>query len=222
MPFARPLLFVALLPLFAGCQLLGGWKDDTPQALSGQTRMQGSLTVADGQLRFTPCDSARTFVVEDKGSTGIAEEARDLSGAPGALFADLRGRFDGNTVEGAPGKLNLQRLYRLERSAGACKDPNFKLTRFQASGQGWAVRANPNGLKLEREGQPALAVPYVIEQMPGGSTSLSSEANHQRIELWLAPQRCATDTGVSFLAAELRMGDQVQRGCAYPGGAQDD
>jgi putative lipoprotein len=222
MPVARLLLLTALLPVFAGCQLLVSPKGEESTELSGQARMQGTLIANGGQWLFSPCDSTRTFRVEDNGGTGIAQEANDLATEPGALFADLRGRFDGNTVEGVPGKLNLQRLYRIERAPGACKDTNFKLTRFHASGQGWEVRANANGMKLVRQGQPDLAVPYVIEQMPAGSSSLSSEANNQRIELWLAPQRCADGARVSFLVGELRIGDQVQRGCAYLGGAQND
>ncbi|WP_263262894.1 hypothetical protein [Pseudomonas sp. RIT-PI-S] len=219
---ARPLLFAALLPLLAGCQMLPSFSADAPEELSGQTRMQGTLTANGGHLLFTPCDSARTFVVQDNGATGIAQEAATLAAEPGELFADLRGRFDGNSVEGVAGTLNLQSLYRVERTAGACKDPNFKLTRFYAKGPAWAVRANANGMKLEREGQPELALPYVLEQLPGGGSSLSTEANGQHIELWLAPQRCVDDAQVSFLAAELRVGDQVQRGCAYPGAAAND
>lgn len=218
----RPLLLATLLPLFAGCQMLDFMGHDAPAELSGQTRMQGTLAASEGGWLFTPCDASRTFKVTDNGNTGIAEEAAALSDGPGALFADLRGRFDGNTVEGSAGGLNLQTLYRIERSTGACKDPDFKLSGYLARGDAsaWAVWVSPNGMKLQRAGQPDLAVPYVQEQLPGGGTSLSTEANHQRIELWLAPQRCAQGARVTFLTAELRLGDQVQRGCAYPGGAQ--
>lgn len=216
----RPLLLATLLPLFAGCQLMGAFQSAPEPRLSGQTRMQGTVHEAAGQLLFAPCGSARTFVVDDQGNTGIAQDVRDLTAGADGLFADVRGRFDGNTVEGVPGKLNLQSLYRVERASGACKDANFKVTRFYAEGQKWSVRANTNGLKLVREGQPDLAVPYLIEQMPGGGSSLSSDANNQHIELWVAPQRCASGDRVSFLAAELRIDDQVQRGCAYEGGAQ--
>lgn len=220
MPVARPLLLATLLPLFAGCQLMGAFQGAPEPVLSGQTRMQGTLSEAAGQLLFAPCGSARSFVVDDQGGTGIAQEARDLAVGSGGLFADVRGRFDGNTVEGVPGKLNLQSLYRVERAPAACKDANFKVTRFYAEGQGWSVRANTNGLKLVRDGQPDLAVPYLIEQMPGGGSSLSTDANNQHIELWVAPQRCANGGRVSFLTAELRTGGQVQRGCAYEGAAQ--
>lgn len=222
MHVVRPLLLATLLPLFAGCQLFDFMEHDAPAELSGQTRMQGTLTAAEGGLLFTPCDSSRTFKVTDNGATGIAQEAAALGDGSAALFADVRGRFDGNTVEGSAGDLNLQTLYRVERASGGCKDPNFKLSGFYAQGHGpeWAVRVSPNGMKVQREGQPDLAVPYMQEQIPGGGTSLSSEANHQRIELWIAPQRCVDASRVTFLSAELRLGDQVQRGCAYPGGAQ--
>lgn len=219
---ARSLLLATLLPVFAGCQMLGLTGDDTAPTLSGQTRMQGSLATAEGHLLFTPCAASRTFVVTDNGKTGLAEEAAAFGQQPGPLFADLRGRFDGNAVEGRPGQLNLQTLYRVEPGNGACKDPNFKLTAYAAQGKGWSAQVNANGMKLERDGQPALAVPYVQEQLPGGATSLSTEANNQHIELWLAPQRCMEGDRVSFLTAELRVGTQVQRGCAYPGGAPAD
>jgi putative lipoprotein len=222
MHVARPLLLATLLPLFAGCHLLGMTEADTPPALSGQTRMQGSLAAAGGHLLFTPCSSPRTFVVTDNGKTGLVEEAASFGQQPGPLFADLRGRFDGNAVEGKAGQLNLQTLYRVEPGTTACTDPNFKVTLYSAQGAGWAAKVNGKGMKLEREGQPALAVPYVQEQLPGGGTSLSTDANNQHIELWLAPQRCAEGDRVSFLTAELRVGDTVQRGCAYPGGAQAD
>ena len=75
---------------------------------------------------------------------------------------------------------------------------------------------------LERSGQPAQALPYLEEQLPEGRLNLTSEANGQRLELWIAPQRCVdTKTGaVQSLSAELRVDGQVQRGCAYFGGAR--
>ena len=55
-----------------------------------------------------------------------------------------------------------------------------------------------------------------------GSFSLSSEANGQRLELWLAPQRCVDSMSgsVQHLSAELRLNGSVQRGCASFGGAR--
>ncbi|MBD1553834.1 hypothetical protein [Pseudomonas typographi] len=223
MRYARSWLLAAMLPLFAGCQALDFSGPQGPQALSGQTRMQGSLTAEGGHLIFTPCDSPRTFIVTDNGDTGILQEATTLASLNRPLYADLRGRFDGNPVEGQPGQLNLQTLYRVESALKACEDQNYKLMQFYADGHGpsWVARVNAQGLLIEREGQPPLAVPFVEEQAPGGGVSLSSDANHQHIQLWLAPQRCESGPRVSFFAAELRIDEQVLRGCGYPGGARE-
>jgi putative lipoprotein len=77
---------------------------------------------------------------------------------------------------------------------------------------------------IDREGQQPLAVPYVEEQLGDGRFNLSSEANNQRIELWVAPQRCVdSNTGsVQHMSAELRIDGQVQRGCGYFGGSRND
>ncbi|UFH50630.1 hypothetical protein [Pseudomonas sp. KNUC1026] len=218
----RSWLLAAALPLFAGCQLLDFTSSSsTPQPLSGQSRMQGNLSAEGGHLLFTPCDSPRTFVVADNGDTGITQEAATLASLNKPLFADLRGRFDGNKVSGQPGELNLQKLYRIESSATACQDRNFKLMQFQADGQGWEARVNTQGLLVERDGQAPFAVPFVEEQGLDGAINLTSDANHQHIQLWLAPQRCEAGARVSFMAAELRVGEQVLRGCAFVGGARE-
>jgi len=77
---------------------------------------------------------------------------------------------------------------------------------------------------IDRAGQPPLALPYVEEQLGDGRFNLSTEANDQHIELWVAPQRCvdATTGAVQHMSAELRINGQVQRGCGYFGGARDD
>ncbi|MNR47676.1 hypothetical protein D3C85_1668070 [compost metagenome] len=77
---------------------------------------------------------------------------------------------------------------------------------------------------LERVGQPSLAVPYLEEQLPDGRFSLSTEANGQKVELWVAPQRCVDSaTGsVQHLSAELRVDGKTLRGCAYYGGSRND
>lgn len=77
---------------------------------------------------------------------------------------------------------------------------------------------------LKREGQPDLALPFVEEQVGDGRFSLSTEANNQHIELWVAPQRCtdSANGSVQHLGAELRINGQVQRGCGYFGGARND
>ena len=221
MRVARSLVLVALLPLFAACQLLDGSRESASHV--GQTRLQGQLTAADGKLLFQPCNEQRSYVVNDTGGTSVLQEAATLADAQGKLFADVRGRIVAN---GADSRLDLEQLYRVERSGAACNDPNFKLLILRAAGHGpeWNVKVSGKGLVIDRAGQPPLAVPYVEEQLGDGRFNLSTEANNQHIELWVAPQRCVdSSTGsVQHMSAELRIDGQVQRGCGYFGGARDD
>ncbi|EJZ56916.1 hypothetical protein FE275_26175 [Pseudomonas koreensis] len=217
MRVARSLIVVALLPLFAACQLLDGPRESASHV--GQTRMQGQLTAADGKLVFQPCGEQRQYVVNDIGGTSVLQEAATLADQQGKLFADVRGKIAGD-------RLDLGQLYRVERSGTACDDPNFKLLILRAAGHGpeWNVKVSGKGMVIDREGQPALAVPYVEEQLGDGRFNLSSEANNQRIELWVAPQRCVdSSTGsVQHMSAELRIDGKVERGCGYFGGSRND
>ncbi|UDI94146.1 COG3650 family protein [Pseudomonas sp. IAC-BECa141] len=217
MRVARSLIVVALLPLFAACQLFDGARESASHV--GQTRMQGQLTAADGKLVFQACGEQRQYVVNDIGGTSILQEAATLADQQGKLFADVRGKIAGD-------RLDLTQLYRVERSGTACDDPNFKQLILRASGHGpeWNVKVSGKGLVIDREGQPPLAVPYVEEQLGDGRFNLSSEANNQRIELWVAPQRCVdSNTGsVQHMSAELRIDGKVQRGCGYFGGSRSD
>lgn len=217
MRVARSLIVVALLPLFAACQLFDGQRESASHV--GQTRMQGQLTAADGKLVFQPCQDQRQLVVNDIGGTSILQEAATLADEQGKLFADVRGKVAGD-------RLDLTQLYRVERSGTACDDPNFKLLILRATGHGpeWNVKVSGKGMVIDREGQPPLAVPYIEDQLGDGRFNLSSEANNQRIELWVAPQRCVdSNTGsVQHMSAELRIDGQVQRGCGYFGGSRND
>ncbi|MGE8484351.1 MAG: COG3650 family protein [Pseudomonas sp.] len=221
MRVARSLVLVALLPLFAACQLLDGPRQSASHV--GQARMQGQLTAADGKLLFQPCNEQRNFVVNDTGGTSILQEAATLADDQGKLFADVRGRI---VASGADSQLDLTQLYRVERSGTACDDPNFKQLILRAAGHGpeWNVKVSGKGMIIERAGQPPLALPYVEEQLGDGRFNLSTEANNQRIELWVAPQRCVdSSTGsVQHMSAELRIDGQVQRGCGYFGGSRND
>ena len=221
MRVARSLVLVALLPLFAACQLLDGPRQSASHV--GQTRMQGQLTAADGKLLFQPCNEQRSFVVNDTGGTSILQEAATLADDQGKLFADVRGRI---VASGADSQLDLTQLYRVERSGTACDDPNFKQLILRAAGHDpeWNVKVSGKGMVIDRAGQPPLALPYVEEQLGDGRFNLSTEANNQRIELWVAPRRCVdSSTGsVQHMSAELRIDGQVQRGCGYFGGSRDD
>lgn len=220
---ARSIAIIALLPLFAGCQMFASQPASDSRA--GLTRMQGELSAVDGKLLFQPCQDARRYVVKDTGGTSVLQETADLSDQPGKIFADLRGKLS-SAATGTEGQIDLQQLYRLEHSNTACDDPEFKRMILRAGGHKpeWSLKASGKGMVLEREGQPALAVPYLEEQLGDGRFNLTTEANGQHVELWAASQRCVDKlTGsVQHMSAELRVNGQVQRGCASFGGSRDD
>ena len=217
MRVARSLVVVALLPLFAACQLFDGPRESASHV--GQVRMQGQLTAADGKLLFQPCNETRSFVVNDTGNTSVLQQAAALADAKGKLFADVRGRI-------VDSRLDLEQLYRVERSGTACNDPDFKLQTLRATGHSpeWSVKVTGKGMVINRTGQPPLALPYVEEQLGDGRFNLGTEANNQHIELWVTPQRCVDSTtgSVQHMSAELRINGQVQRGCGYFGGSRND
>ena len=220
---SRILLF-ALLPLFASCQLFS----EKPQADSVKhNRLQGELSLDAGQLLLRPCQEQRRLVIANDGATGIMRDAADLlADGPGPLFADLRGQLAASQRAGVDGQLTLSRVYRLQREGQGCDDVNFKRTILRASGQepSWSLVVGSQGLVLNRAGQAPLALPYLEEQLPEGRLNLTSEANGQRLVLWVAPQRCVDSMSgaVQHLSAELRLNGEVLRGCAYFGGARDD
>ena len=220
---APSLALLALLPLFSACQMFEN--EPAKPSLAGLTRMQGELTAVGDKLLFQPCNDTRNYVVKDTGGTSILQEAASLAGQQGALFTDLRGKFSG-VASGTQGEVELQQLYRVERSTSACDDPDFKRMILRANGHkpAWALNVTAKGMVLQREGQPPLAVPYVEEQIGEGRFNLMTEANNQKVELWVAPQRCVDPVSGSLqhMSAELRVNGQVQRGCAAFGGSRDD
>ena len=222
---ARSVMLFALLPLFAGCQMLGA-KPESSVSKANWTRMQGSLSGEGGKLMFHPCNEQRRFVVKDVGNTGVLQESAALADNSGKVFADLRGSFVAGKAANSDGQLDLQQLYRVERAGQACDDPNFKRLNLHVNGNkpAWNVNVSGKGMVIERLGKEPIAVPYLEEQLPDGRFSVSSEANGQTMELWVAPQRCVDSvTGaVQHLTAELRLNGQTQRGCGYYGGGRND
>jgi putative lipoprotein len=219
-----PYLCAALVPLLASCQVF------TPQPApksAAATRLQGELSLQDGRVVLGPCEGQRRFVIGDDGSTGISREAAGLlSDGASSLFVDLRGQLSATPEAGLDGKFVPSQVYRLQAEGPGCADLNFKRSSLRANGQepGWSVLVSNRGLILDRPGQEPLALPYLEEQLPEGRFNLSSEANGERLELWVAPQRCVDSMSgtVQHLSAELRLNGKVLRGCASFGGARND
>lgn len=219
----RSLLFAALLPLFAGCQLFQVY-DATPPTPT--QRLQGQLTLEQDRLILQPCgEQRRIALVNDDNSSELMRDAGELlADGNASLFVDLRGWPAATRQPDLDGELRLHQTYRLQGEGPACHEPGFDRLLLRASGHepDWVLGVAEQGLVLLRPGLEPLAVPYLEERLPNGSFSLSSEANGQRLELWLAPQRCVDSMSgsVQHLSAELRLNGSVQRGCASFGGAR--
>jgi len=221
---ARSTLLFALFPLFTACSLMS--TGPTQPSNAGLTRLQGELIPADGHLYLQPCGEPRRYLIIDQGNTSLVQEAATLASKPGKLYADVRGSFVASQKGDTEGRASLKQVYRLQRSNSACADPDFGRTALVAFGHGpdWVIKVAGTGMVIERTGQPALALPFVEERLPDGRLDLSTEANDQRIELWLAPQRCVDEAAgtVSAFTAEFRFNGQPQRGCGWFGGARSD
>ena len=207
-------LCYGLLPLLVGCQSL---PDDAENVMPVQ-RLMGELSVDQDRLRLQPCGGGRQMEVEDAGTLNLRQDAEQLLGdGAGRLFADLGGADLGN-------RLRATRLYRLQAEGQGCQEDNFARLIARASGNEpfWSVSISAKGLVLQRPGEEPLALPYLEEQLPEGRLYFSSEADGQRLSLWLAPQRCQDDMSgaLRHLRAELRLNDQRLTGCAYLGGAR--
>jgi putative lipoprotein len=223
MSITRSLLTsVALLPLLAACQVYTGKPEGPPAA----TRLQGQVQVENGQLVFMPCQEQRRFVLLNGEAGTVEREARQLArDGQSNLFADLAGQLGGSQGKGSDGSFEVSQVYRLQGEGHGCDDLNFKRLTLRASGNEpfWQLEVGSKGLVLNRPEHEPLALPYLEEQLPDGRLNFSSEANGQRLDLWVAPQRCVDDMSgaVNHLSTELRLDGQVLRGCAHFGGARN-
>lgn len=223
MRFSRPFCF-AVLPLLASCQV---FTDKPVEPKVELTRMQGELNLSTGQLLFQPCHEQRQFILKEDGAVGLSSDANSLfADGHNTLYVDMRGQLQANAQAGIDGQFVPSQVYRVQPEGHACTDINFARTVLRASGHepDWNIAVSNQGMILNRVGQEPQALPYLEEQLPEGRLSLSSEANGQRVELWVVRQRCVDNMSgaVQHLSAELRVNGEVLRGCAFLGGARND
>lgn len=214
MSVLRPLVF-AVLPFFAGCQMFDRFS--TPAPVSEQ-RIQGEISQSNGQLLLKPCADKTTYRLMTGQNTVFSDQAkRLLADSRTPLFADLSGTLEPGHSADTQGQLLVTQLYRLQGEGPGCSDPNFKQLLIRAHGNepGWNININNKGLVLERMGQPALALPYLEEQLPDGGSSISTDADGLKLELWLSPQSC-TDSmsgAIEHLTAVLNLNGETLKGC---------
>lgn len=218
-----PVLAASLIPLLGGCQWLP-WTAAEPEPVP--VRLQGELNQAGAMLMLSPCGQQRRLLLLDAAQLGLEEAAARLQGgAARPLFADLGGQLD-EGAEDSDGLYAVSRLYRLQSEGPGCGETNFKQLIVRAAGHEpeWSVRVTSQGMILERPNVEPLALPYLEESLPDGKLSFSSEANGQRVELWLAPGRCEDDMSgaLSHLQARLQLNREPPlSGCAALGGARN-
>lgn len=212
-----PLVALGLLSMLAGCQSLS-WSEKAAE--SAPQRLQGELSRNGAGLQLRPCQGGAAQPVDADESLGLPFVlARLQQEHPGPVFADLGGR-------GTSAGLHVSQLYRLQPGLQACGDTQFARLIAHAAGNApaWSVSVSPQGMILERSGAKPQALPYVEERLPDGSMSFTSEANGHRLELWLAPGRCADSQSgaLSHLQARLILdGAAPLTGCAAQGGLRD-
>lgn len=216
-------LLIALLPLFAGCQLLA---PEQPSPAPNTSRLQGEISLKNDQLLFKPCHEDRKFALMGPKTEELNQQARTLIQDRPSLFVDLSGHMQTSTDKALAGQIEVTRLYRLQGEGHTCSDPNFEKLLLRASGHEpeWNLNVSSSGMVLERPGVPALALPYLEEQMPDGRFFLSTAADGLNLSLWLTPTQCTDNmTGaVQHLSAELRIDDQTLQGCAAFGAKRND
>ncbi len=208
----RPHLLLLSGLLLAACasQTPAGHRPES----SGEARWQGSLSLRQNRVWLQPCQEQRQLLLAEP--SDISEAARGLLHQQPQVFADLRGTVSNSQETGADGLLNPQQLYRLEARTPACQPARDSDGQLQARlTDGTILRVSRRGLLLQPRQQPAMAVPYLEEQLPDGQRSFSSEANGHRLELWIAPQHCETSRLVTGWQATLHLDGTVTRGCAW-------
>ena len=218
MSVLRPLV-LAVLPLFAGCQMLNLFSAPAPVS---EQRIQGEISQKNDQLILTPCAERATYQLLSEPNGMLTEQAkRLLEDTPAPLFGDLRGTLENGSSADSPRQLRVTRLYRLQAEGPGCSDRNFRHLLIRAHGNepGWNININNKGLVLERMGQPALALPYLEEQLPDGGSSISTDADGLKLELWLSPQSCTDSMSgtIEHLTAVLQLNGETLHGCGSYG-----
>lgn len=208
MPYLRTFGILALTASLSACQVFTA----NTQSTEPSTRLQGALTYTNAQWLFQPCSSSDNYVL--KPSQALSEELDMLRPeAPEGLFVDFSGHFDASKQSFTP----TQR-YRLQIEGHGCDDADFTRLLIRASGNEpfWSALQTPKGLILNLPGEPAVALPYIEEQLPGGQFNISSEANSQNLRLWISPQQCIDSMSgtVYHLTAKLQLNEQTLNGCA--------
>lgn len=204
--------FVLLLSAIAlaGCQL-SGLTAATPPA----ERWLGHLQQHQQDWQLLPCSGEPALTVEFPERLDAALQlCRDMPDS--RCFADLQALTAGER------KLQVTDLQRLLVEGHGCDEAGFDRLQFHAFGNEpfWSIQLNDQGLLLQQPGEPAIALPYIIERTADGQAYISSDADHDQLGLWIRPEPCMDSMSGSHyhLGARLEWQGRTLTGCAYQGG----
>lgn len=196
------------LPLLTACSMFSATVNTNP--LINTQRLQGTLNKnTDNSWTLISCDQKQLTLVANN---EYLENLNTLD-AHGS-FVDIAGKLSDN-------QFTAVKVYRTQREGFTCDDPRFKRLILRAMGNEpfWSATIENNGFLLQRLGEPAQAVPYIEEQLPNGNINISATVDGQPLQLWLTEQPCNDSMADNqyHLTAELRIGQNIERGCAYFG-----
>lgn len=205
---SRTITIVFCSLLLSGCQLL-----NTQSNPVTSERLQGQLRQIDNDWQLTPCNSSTALQVEFSAQWTEALQQCTQEQSP-SCFADLE-------VEPGPTPAPVTHVHRIQIEGHSCNDAEFAHLHIRASGNEpfWNIRLNDQGLVLQQPGQPTLALPYIQEQLGNGLQYISSQVDHQTLQLWISEQPCTDSMSGAWhaLSARLDWQGQTLHGCAYYG-----
>lgn len=190
------------------------------------TQLRAVLTKEHGQWMAMSCTNdthEQLRLLDDSSFASDADTLMNRS-SKSTLFIDVMGVRSNRSNAGELDSFSVKKLNRLTTDINrGCREDDYNRVVIRAIGKNplWITSIAPKGLVLERINQSPLVLPYVDERLPDGQMNFATEANGQKIQLWVAPERCIDEeTGdVYSMRAILTINYQTLQGCGYLGKA---
>lgn len=189
-----------------------------------EKQLRAVLTYDHGQWLASRCGDATNQRFQLKDDANFTMDANTLMGTPkqSQLFIDANGTVDVTATVNSPGIFSVKSVNRLMTDVNrGCHETDYPNIVVRAIGKNplWVVSIAPKMLMLERVNQQPIGLAYVNERLPDGQMNFSTEGNGQKIDLWVAKERCldSETNDVYAMRAILTVNYQTFQGCAYVG-----
>jgi putative lipoprotein len=176
-------------------------------------RLRGNAVMGKDGYGLVPCGETAQRIVFFEADTKPMLDAF-LTGGAHEFFVD------GWAVEAATGKARILRIERLYSEGPGCAEALGGVV-FVARGNEpfWSARAGVDGVIVERPGSAPLKGEFTGVRDDGAERVIETGTSEGALALRLAPGRCSdgmSDTVYGW-SAQLTLGDQAFRGCAFAG-----